>query len=234
LNSHEYALLSSNELEKFVNLSVKERTYRIIKEKILNLEIEPGSRIREDLLANELAISRTPVREAINQLAAEGFVEIIPRKGVFSIELKTDDIIELLLVREALEVLAVKECIDKIEQHQIEELNELIDSFENAVNEKRYQDCNILDSEFHHMIAMITGNKKLIEFIDVIEDFMRIARNMETIYDGWNKNLTALKDHKLIVEAITKKDKKMAESAVRNNINNMKKNLNIYIDPDFE
>ena len=84
------------------------------------------------------------------------------------------------------------------------------------------------------MIAMITGNKKLIEFIDVIEDFMRIARNMETIYDGWNKNLTALKDHKLIVEAITKKDKKMAESAVRNNINNMKKNLNIYIDPDFE
>ena len=54
-------------------------------------------------MANELAISRTPVREAINQLAAEGFVEIIPRKGVFSIELKTDDIIELLLVREALE-----------------------------------------------------------------------------------------------------------------------------------
>lgn len=208
-------------------LSVKEAIYKSIKEKLLKVEIEPGSRIREDLLAEELSVSRTPVREAINQLAAEGFVEIIPRKGTFFVELTHNDILELLDVREALEALAVRKCIDKINSEYLKELENNIDQFEKALQEARYEECNVLDSKFHQKIAEITENSKLIEFTHIIEDFMRIARNMEMVKGGKTKNVVALKDHKQILEAIRSKDKDMAEFAARNNIHNMKKNLGI-------
>ena len=81
---------------------LKENAYKIIKNKILGLEIKPGSRIWEDRLANEISMSRTPVREAINELASEGYVNKIPRKGVFCLELTKDQIKEILDVREVL------------------------------------------------------------------------------------------------------------------------------------
>jgi len=104
------------------HLSLKERSYLIIKEKILNGDFEPGSRIREDILAEEISISRTPVREAINLLSAEGFLNNIPRKGIFMIDPTKEEIIDMLEVRIVLECLAVEKFIDVMKNEDISAL----------------------------------------------------------------------------------------------------------------
>lgn len=209
------------------HLSLREKAYRIIKEKLLSMEFEPGSRIREDLLAEEIAISRTPVREAINKLIAEGFINNIPRRGIFFIEIKKDEILDLLDVREVLEILAVDKCIEKLSPKQMRNLEKILDDTERALNSVKYAHCNELDSMFHLEIAKISGNKKLIGFCRDIEDYMRIARAVEKETQTRKKNQRALEEHRLILECIKNKDRVGAEKATRNNIMSMRKNLGI-------
>ncbi|MGI5850109.1 MAG: GntR family transcriptional regulator [Christensenellales bacterium] len=204
---------------------LKQRAHKIIKEKVLNLEFKPGSRIREDLLAEEISMSRTPVREAINQLAAEGFIKIIPRKGLFCIDLTHDEIRGLLDVRESLEKLALEKCIEKINDNQLKNLEHLIKQYDHALEEKQYKKCDDLDSEFHIAIAKVSKNKKLLEFILEIEEFMHIVRNLENNKDGLERRYIAIEQHKTICQCIRKKDISRAIVELENNIRSMKEHL---------
>jgi DNA-binding GntR family transcriptional regulator len=210
-----------------VHLSLKENAYKIIKEKLLNLEFEPGSRIREDLLAQEISMSRTPVREAINQLSAEGLVNNIPRKGIFVIQLTPQEISDFLEIREVLEILAVENCIKKIEDEKLGVLENILKEFETAWFKENFKKCNSLDSRFHLEIAKVSNNKKLIEFLGEIEDFMHIARAIEKKIQPKSKNELTLREHKTILEAIKKRDIEEARNAIRANIRTMKANLGI-------
>lgn len=209
------------------HLSLKESAYKIIKEKLLNLEFEPGSRIREDLLAQEISMSRTPVREAINQLSAEGLITNIPRKGIFVIQLTQQEISDFLDIREALETLAIENCIKKIDQDHLVLLENIIDEFEESLVKENYKKCNKLDSRFHLEIAEVSNNKKLIEFLAEIEDFMHIARAIEKKTQPKLKNELTLIEHKAILEAIKNNNSEGARDAVRVNIKTMKANLGI-------
>lgn len=209
------------------HLSLKESAYKIIKAKLLNLEFEPGCRIREDLLAQEISMSRTPVREAINQLSAEGLVNNIPRKGIFVIQFSPEEISGFLDIREALETLAIKNCIKKIHVGELELLENILQDFEDALAKNDYKKCNYLDSKFHLEIAKVSNNKKLIEFLGEIEDFMHITRAIEKKYQPKVKNELTLKEHKKILVAIKNKDEEEAKHAVQENIRTMKANLGI-------
>lgn len=212
------------------HLSLKESAYKIIKEKLLNLEFEPGSRIREDLVAQEISMSRTPVREAINQLSAEGLVNNIPRKGIFAIQLSSGEISNFLDIREALETLAVENCIKKADTRALNVLENILGEFESALKKEHYQKCNQLDSKFHMEIAGTSQNNKLIEFLSEIEDFMHLARAMEKKAEPGAKNELTLREHRAILEAIKKGDVSGASDAVRANIRTMKANLGILLE----
>ncbi|HHV64252.1 MAG TPA: GntR family transcriptional regulator [Peptococcaceae bacterium] len=209
------------------HLSLKESAYKIIKEKLLNLEFEPGSRLREDLLAQEISMSRTPVREAINQLSAEGLVNNIPRRGIFVIQLTPQEISDFLDIREALEALAIEKCISNITERELKALEKIQMDFKSALAENNFKKCNSLDSKFHQEIAQISNNKKLIEFLGEIEDFMRIARAMEKKEQPKMKNELTFKEHQAILEAIRDKDVKRAREAISVNIRTMKANLGL-------
>ncbi|MGI5848691.1 MAG: GntR family transcriptional regulator [Christensenellales bacterium] len=209
------------------HLGLKQRAYQIIKDKLLNLEFEPGSRIREDLLANEISMSRTPVREAINQLAAEGLITIIPRKGIFCIDFSLNEIKGLLDVRQSLEKLAFEKCFELVDDKQLKNLEQLNVKFEQALASKQYKRCNELDSEFHIAIAKVSKNKKLVEFIIEIEEFMHIVRHLEKKTDANEKNSTALKQHKVIIQCIKSRDLQRAINELENNIKSMKEHLGI-------
>ena len=209
------------------HLSLKDKAYRIIKDKLLSMEFEPGGRIREDLLAQEIAISRTPVREAINKLIAEGFIDNVPRRGLFFITIKKDEILDLLEAREVLEILAVDKCIEKITPLQIRSLEKILEDAERALEAEKYPRCNELDSLFHLEIAKISGNKKLIGFCREIEDYMRIARAVEKETQTQKKSRCALEEHRAILRYIENKDRAGAERATRKNIMSMRVNLGL-------
>ena len=208
------------------HLSLKENAYKIIKQKILNGEIAPGERIREDLLAEEISISRTPVREAINKLIVEDLVRNEPRKGIYCIDLKPDYINHILDVRETLEVLSICECIDNIDEsslHHLTELNERLKIFTLA---EKYLECNLLDGNFHNEIARLSKNPLLFRFLSEIRDLVHIMRFMEYKIHS-DKNHFAYNDHKILLNEIMKKDKKSASEQIRMHINRMKNNLGI-------
>jgi DNA-binding GntR family transcriptional regulator len=209
------------------HLSLKESAYKIIKEKLLNLEFEPGSRLREDLLAQEISMSRTPVREAVSQLSAEGFLHNVPRKGIFVMQLTSQEISDFLDIREALETLAVEDCIRKIDAGQLAVLRGILAEFAAALARGDYKKCNLLDSRFHLEIAKVSNNKKLIEFLGEIEDFMHIARAIEKKARPQEKNELTLQEHQAVFAAIQSKDVQKARESIKANIKTMKENLGI-------
>ena len=209
------------------HLSLKEKAYELIKQKILNGDFEPGSRIMEEMLAEEISMSRTPVREAINNLSAEGFIKIVPRKGIFFTLVTKEELKDLLDLRIHLERMAVKKCIEKINKKSLQLLEDNIEKFKLALKEQDYKKCNELDSVFHREIANITGNKKLIKFLKEVEDFMLIARTIEKKSSPKEKNELTLSDHCEILESIKKNDPDGAIGAIDKNINRMVKNLGV-------
>ena len=207
--------------------SLKEIAYDLIRRKILDHEFEPGSRIREDLLASELSMSRTPVREAINQLVAEGLIVNKPRIGLFFVELTKEDMIDILNVREGLEIMAIEECINKKRTKETEKIDSILVDFEKTFTESDFQEHYRIDSLFHKAIAELSGNRKLIEFIHEVEDLMRIIRGLKSPDFSDNKKRRSIELHRKIVECIKKGDKAGARSALQTIIQGTKKQLQL-------
>jgi DNA-binding GntR family transcriptional regulator len=207
------------------HLSLKEKAYEMIKQKILNGDFEPGSRIMEETLADEISMSRTPVREAINRLVAEGFVENVARKGIFFTSVSKEELKDLLELRLYLEKMSVAKCIQKANDKNLQLLEINLQNFKKAMDENDYKKCNELDSDFHRTIARMTENKKLIKFLKEVEDFMIIARTLEKKDSPKPKNERTYEDHKEIFEAIKNRNTERAVLAMEENINRMPKNL---------
>lgn len=210
-----------------MHLSLKQRAYQLIKEKLLNQEFTPGARIREDLLAEEIQMSRTPVREAINQLTAEGYIKNISRKGLYCIELTQKEIADLLSVRKYLEMLSIEQCVEKITGEDLDELDQYIKLYEEALAEEDFKKCNKYDSAFHMRIAKVTKNQRLIKFLSEIDDFMHIARAMEKKTMPKDRAEKALNQHKKILAYVKSGDTEMARKELINNIYSLGEHLGL-------
>lgn len=128
---------------------------------ILQGEFMPGERLVEDRLAVRLGVSRNPVREAIRVLAAEGFVEVTPRRGAAVARLSPDEAEELFDVRVALEGLSARLSARKATPDTADRLRAVLDSARLAVDEGRLGDVADLNTAFHAAVADLAGNAYL-------------------------------------------------------------------------
>lgn len=206
---------------------LKESAYNLIKDKLLSLEFAPGTRIREDYIAKEISMSRTPVREAINQLVSEGLIKSVPRKGLFFIELTPEEINGLIDVRGALESLAVEKCIERIDEKGLKRIEGVLIKAEESLEREDFKTCNELDSQFHQEIVRTTGNLKLIEYLKEIEDFMHIARSIEKMTMARQRVEKSLEQHWRIFNCIKSADKAAATEAVVQNIEQLRFHLGL-------
>jgi DNA-binding GntR family transcriptional regulator len=209
------------------HLSLNEIAYNAIREKIMRGEFDPGSRIREDHLAEEIAMSRTPVREAINRLVSDGLVINRARKGLYLIDPSDEEIAHHIDIRIALEKLSVEACIDAVDQEGLSELEDAVDEFEFRLSKGKYDLCNELDGEYHLLIARLSGNSKLYNMLDELSSFFMQTRNKEKKENPREKNERTFKEHRQIFEAIKAGDKKAAREAIALNIDAMRDNLNL-------
>ena len=179
--------------------SLRERAYRHIQRKIAVGELPAGSRVSEPLLARELGISRTPIREAIGQLVAEGLLDQTPSQGAEVVRLTRQDIIELYELREAVEVHAVgkaarqppsradlvriQECADAMLAFG-DELQELSAAALNAEQMHRLVAC---DLAFHALLVRLAANARMLKLVNDTRLLMRIffgmRRNGHTLAD---------------------------------------------------
>ena len=139
-----------------------ERASAALLEMISSGAIAPGARLRETALADELGMSRTPVREALRRLAAEGLVEISPNKGARLMSFTEEDLLELYSVRARMEPLAVRLAIPRLNGTDLQQLSTIVSEMEELASGTMDVDkMTVLNNRFHSLFVERCGNTVL-------------------------------------------------------------------------
>lgn len=198
------------------NVSLKERTYEILKDAISKMNIyAPDAQLRLDerQLSVQLGISRTPLREALVRLEQEGLVNIIPRRGIFIVRKTKREIVELIIVWAALESMAARLATQNASDEDIASLRSMFPAFsdgDNPANIDEYSERNI---KFHQTILKLAGCNLLVDMADQLFLHVRSIRT-QTIGEA-DRATRSVKDHRQIIEAIEARDTNLAERLVR-------------------
>ncbi|GHH99774.1 GntR family transcriptional regulator [Neobacillus kokaensis] len=188
-----------------------ESVYQYLKEKIIYDELTPGTLLREGDLATKLNVSKTPVREALNGLKFEGFVDVIPYKGYIVSRFSYIDLKDLFELRIILEKASVELAIQNITKNQLDHFKSLalrefdVDSVEAR---KEFMKVNI---DFHSYLGEVSGNKQLAELLK-----NTIQKMQHGLFQALKESSlkTMVEEHLQIVEAIETKNESLAKSIV--------------------
>jgi DNA-binding GntR family transcriptional regulator len=143
------------------NLTLWQRVYDHLRAEILSGGLEPGTELAEVALSEQLGVSRGPLREAIGRLATEGLVTVRPRRGAVVAPLSKEEFLELYQVREALERMAVKLAVPRLEPEDIAVLQELIDAMAVHAEKNEVPAFFEANAAFHERLVDASGNAKL-------------------------------------------------------------------------
>lgn len=152
---------------------LKEKVYSVMKARILNFELKPGEKFFETEISEDLGVSRTPIREALNRLEHEGLIKSLPNKGYSVSDLTATEIEELFEIREALEVLALRTAAKNASKEDWIRLEQTIQNQnprQNGDSEKRHSHYFKEAHEFELEVARISGKETLKQMIDMISD----------------------------------------------------------------
>jgi DNA-binding GntR family transcriptional regulator len=188
--------------------------YSQLRERILNLDLAPGTRLHEAELAAELAVSRTPLREALRMLLAEDLVEQLPTGGMLVRPLDLQDMRELYAVRAALEGLAAREASRRLTEADLEALERLVEQMRLLVDHPA--ELTRLGGEFHARIAAVAGNRRCEQLLRQLHGHMRRYHVLST--RRGRRRQAALEDHRALFEALRARDPEAAERTVRDHI----------------
>ena len=154
--------------EDYKNLG--EQVYRELKKMIIFHEIEPGERIIDKHLAEDLGVSRSLVRQAFTILEKEELIKSVPRSGFYVKEISKKDIEEIYDIRKILEMAATKMAVMNISYKEIEELNEIFESAKNDLDKDDVEMFVKADTELHRIIVNNCRNNRLIKLINSYND----------------------------------------------------------------
>ena len=206
---------------------LSQKVYRVLKTEIVKGFLEPGTKLLENKLAEEMHVSRTPVREAIQKLAAEGLIKIAPNQTLIVTEISLEDIKEVLQIRGMLEGLATRVAAQKITRQEIEELEEIVTQMGLYVTKKDLTSYCKVDDEFHNLILNICGNKWIINIRDNLGNIIYRYRIRSLSIPGRLKN--SLEEHRKIMESLKKHNSedadRLSQIHMENTIINILKNV---------
>jgi len=190
------------------------KVYHILKVRIIKEDLKQGIKLSEKNIAEQLGVSRTPVREAFRELAAEGFVEIIPNQGIVVSTITFDEIYDILQIRGVLEGLAARIAAKKINSEEINKFNKIIDKMKyyttgNFTSKESILFFSNLDTEFHGLILSISENKWLIQIHGNLKNHIEKYRIRSFSIPGTFPK--SLNEHCKILDAIKKGNSDLAE-----------------------
>jgi len=194
-----------------------EQVYGIIKDKIINLELNLGQRIDIQKIAAELGISQTPVREALNRLVKDRLISINPRKGYYVTDISPEDMEEIYDIRRIFEVYALDSAIENIDLHKLRKLKQKMEEeLRGKITRKKRKTKFEIDKQLHLLIVNSSKNKKLKEMYYEIYDFIKIFQRMNP---GFKETL---EEHITLIDTIIKKDTEEAKKLLAVHIENAK------------
>lgn len=199
---------------------LREMVYEELKMQILTGAIVPGTRMMEVELAKEIGVSRTPIREAIRKLEKEGLVTIEPRRGAYASQISTEDMVEILEVRQNMEGLAAFFAASRMKPEQLAELKDVSNKYNTAVCEGNMENMIKHDTRFHRIIVESCNNKILEQMIEQLQEL--VLRFRYIYYDNFRRAENMPEEHKMIMDAIENGDADAARDAADVHIDRLK------------
>jgi len=198
-------------------------TYQYLKKSILNLEFRPGQQLHIEEFTEKLEVSRTPVREAFLRLANEGLVEVRPRVGYFVSTITVQDIYDLFEAREIVETRAARQAAESLTDDDLLKLKEIMQQSALAVEAGDYDQFLENEINFHEYLQKDVSNKRLIAFMDSLNDLTYRERVLST------RSLENIKstiiEHNKIVDALVRRDGQAAEKYMAEHLENVRRRL---------
>ncbi|WP_096198852.1 GntR family transcriptional regulator [Bacillus sp. FJAT-45350] len=201
-------------------IPIREYAYRQLKKMILERVFVADDRLVERQLAEELQISRTPIREALLRLEAQGFVKTVPRKGVVVNSTSTEQIIEVFTILSSLEALAAKLAAEKMDEVTKKEIDSYINRVEKAINEDE-DDMSQLHIEISHVVYKAAKSPKLYQMLIDLTDYIRAFANIG--YKLTGRKESSFREHIEVLKAVRNKESDMAQYLTKIHIENSKK-----------
>jgi len=185
--------------------------------------LQPGERLMEIQLAEDLGVSRTPVREAIRKLEMEGYVIMMPRRGTYVADLSIRDINEVFEIRTSLESLASGLAAERINEDELEKLQRLLVEIGAYIKSGDMESIVRTDTEFHDLLYQASRNTRLVGIISNLREQLTRFRTTSMSFPGRLK--ATLEEHRKIVEAIAQGDEKAARKAAEHHMEKSEQTL---------
>ncbi len=201
--------------------------YLVLKKNILNQTLQPGQRLHLDQLTEQLGVSLTPIKEALNRLANDGLVEIVPRRGTYVTNPGPEEISEAFDVRCALEVYAVRLTLTRASEEELHRLEDFVNRLDSLLDSPDrnaiYQQFVETDRRFHRCIVELSHNSRLLRAFDREHTHMYMARIR---YGRSEEGLDeAQQEHRGILEAFLARDIALAQERLTCHIERARQSL---------
>jgi DNA-binding GntR family transcriptional regulator len=190
--------------------------YRVLREAIVSARFEPGRRLSENELANELGVSRTPVREALAQLRDERLISIVAQLGTFVTPISETAVADAAFVREALECAAIRLAAERVADTDLVALHDNIHAQQRAEAAADADEFDRLDDDLHRRLCNVSGHAIAWELSRRANGQLDRVRRLSIPDPGYLREMVA--DHRTVVAAVEARDADGAERALRHHL----------------
>lgn len=206
-------------------VSLKDRAYLAIKGAILSLKLKPGQALVENELAEQLGISKTPVRAALHQLEREGLVTKVLYKGTYVTEITLADIAEIFLIRAVLEGLGARLAAPSFTESELAQARELLRLMEAALKRGEKDVASQYGAQFHQLILQKADMARLQLMLSNLDDHVQRFRLLSDRISGRLEK--SVIEHKRILEALEQRDPDLAEQRLKQHLNSVIEDLSM-------
>lgn len=202
---------------------LREVVFESLREAIISGRLKPSERLMEAQLAEELGVSRTPVREAIRKLELEGFVAMVPRKGAYVSGISLKDIVDVFEIRAALEALAAGLAAERITEEELDQMERYLFKAFEASDEDDLTAFVAVDTGFHELIYKASRNQRLFQIVTLLQEQIQRFRTVSLSQPGRFRD--AIEEHRQLIEAISERNVELAQSLAKEHIENAEQSM---------
>ncbi|SDA60481.1 DNA-binding transcriptional regulator, GntR family [Lachnospiraceae bacterium G11] len=205
--------------ERLPRETARDFAFRVLRDNIVSLDLKPGTLISENEIAMEFGVSRTPVREAIIDLAKAGIIEILPQRGSYVSLIDPSMVEESRFVRKILDKAVIELACEIAPKDVIDEIEENVHLQEFYLEKEDADRIYMLDNQFHYLIYKAAGKETT---YDMSSTMMLHFDRVRTLSVETVKDLKIVKDHREMLEAIKAGDKETAVFLVEKHLGRYK------------
>ena len=197
-------------------LSLRDQAYATLRQAIADADIyqtKEDVRLDERVLSEALGVSRTPIREAMTLLEQEGFLRMVPRRGIYIVRKSKREIVEMIQMWAALESMAARLATQVATDEEISRLRHMFDDFRDSTPTEHIQEYSDANIAFHQAIVDLSKSQIIIDTIRNI--FMHVRAIRKITISQADRAARSIEDHMRIIESLERRDTELAENLVR-------------------